>query len=424
MEDPSPEAWHRLWRYASWMRQLCVDWLSTPEEDALCKLRLNSPASRPFPALQDLTLFVTESNLPYADLFFSPHLKKISVYTVLLQRDSEIPRDVLPIVASTIFALPASALQYLHVDISEGYCKVPLTYFTDSLSSVVLRCGPSLVEFVSPIPLSDVATNHLIHLPHLRTWFTIGPPPSYSALSLPLVFPPLTEFVLGDGAVGGWLSLICRLEHSVSTPRGVTPLSKMKELLNSLYAEGRPGPTIDVALTSAVQVFRNLVHLNVPAPCHQEHCRLQCAFELNNDNVAELAMALPQLETLLLGDPCFENTCATNVACLLSISVHCIGLRQLKIHFNTTNIVDDLKKIPGDPRFRGLLPLPKCRFSRLVVRQTPLTLDEPDIETVANGIIDIFPSLIFCEGRGAWHELCKRIGEVQERRQAAAACGR
>ena len=74
-----------------------------------------------------------------------------------------------------------------------------------------------------------------------------------------------------------------------------------------------------------------------------------CSFKLNNDNVAELTMALSQLESLLLGRPCSSDACATTAACLLSISVHCAELRELEIHFNATNIVDDLENISDDP---------------------------------------------------------------------------
>ena len=164
--DPSPEAWKRVQRYASWMRGVRVDERSHVVGDALYKLCFSSPAGGWFPALQDLSWCIVESNLPYVDLFVSPHLKKIYIYPPLWWIIPGIPPNHLAVIASTIIALPTSVLQSLCVDIRRA---IPPTYLKDFLSSVVLRCGPSLVEFTSPIPLSNAATNHLIRLPHLHT---------------------------------------------------------------------------------------------------------------------------------------------------------------------------------------------------------------------------------------------------------------
>jgi len=284
--------------------------------------------------------------------------------------------------------LPTDSLQSLTIS-----PLMPWADLEDSISSVVLRCGPSLMEFVPPIPLSDAAINHLLHLPHLHTWHIEGPPPSYSPLSLPPVFPPLTEFTLGGDATRGWFSLFERLERSASATQGMAPLSKVKESLESLDIENLPGSIIDASFTSTIQIFWNLVHLGVEGPCHDGRNNGQCTFKLNNDNVTDLAVALPRLEYLLLGHPCFEKVCATTVACLLPMSVHCTKLQEVEIHFNTTNIVEDFKNILADPQFQELHSLPKCTLSCLNVAQTPLTLDEPGFEIVANGIVDIFPGL-------------------------------
>ena len=117
--------------------------------------------------------------------------------------------------------------------------------------------------------------------------------------------------------------------------------------------------------------------------CHREVHNGPCVFKLNNDNVSELVMALPRLDFLLLGYPCNKNTCATTVACLLPISVHCAGLQSPEIHFNTTNIVDDLENISEDPRFQELRFLQKCALSCLEVHEIPLTIDESEFETGA-----------------------------------------
>ena len=404
--DPSPEAWNKVHRYASWMRKLHLNWFSPIEDDAILKFRLNSPASGWFPALQELRWFITRSNILYADLCSSPDLKKVSIYSSWF--NSEVPHDLLPAAASIISALPTSVLQSISADF-DHHREVPWAYFEDAFSSAVLRCGPSLSDFATPIPLSDAAMNHLIRLPHLRTWRIEHPPPNYSASSLPLGFPPLTEFTLGKGVAYEWLSLLKRLEDAT---QGVTPLYKVKESLKSLDVEGFPSPIIDPSLTSPIRMFYSLVSLDLGAHCHDEGSPGQCSFKLNNSDITDLAMALPRLESLLLGRPCFENVCPTTVACLLQISVYCVKLKVLEIHFNTANIIEDLKGVSEDPQLWELRSLPRCTLTHLDVAQIPLAPDELGFETVAIGMVDIFPSLQSCQGYGfGWREVHKIINE-------------
>jgi len=312
---------------------------------------------------------------------------------------------------SLILTLPASSLERISMI---GHQAMRWEHFKDSFSSIVLRCGPSFTEYNSPVPLSNAALNHLIQLPHLRTWRIHGPPPTYPASSLPPVFPPLREFTLGEDAACGWLPLLGCLEDRAATPQGVTPLSKAKESLKVLNIEDISSVSIDAPFVSTIQSFRNLVKLNVEVYCRDTY-EGQCMFKLNNDNVTELAMALTQLEFLLLGRTCYKNTCLTTVACLLPISIHCSKLRKLEIHFNTANIVDDFKNILEDPRSQQLRSLPRCPLTCLDVFRTLLDLDESGFETVVKGMIDIFPSLMRCEGLGRkWHELSEAIADLQE----------
>ena len=382
-------------------------------EDTFCKLRLNLPAGGWFPALQGLSWTITKSNTPHTDLFFSPHLKKVTIHVSWSWGKSGVPCDTLSSITSILSALPTATLQILVIGLPPH--GVPWADFKELFSSVVLRCGQSLTELTSPAPLSDAAVTHLIQLPHLHTWFTTDPPPNFLPSSSPLGFPPLVQLTLWDNAVCGWLPLFKRLEHAVPTARGVEPLSRMKESLRFLNIRKLYGFIIDISFTSPVQIFRNLVSLNVGARCRDEDGNDRCVFKLNDDSSTKLATALPQLESIFLGHPCSKNTCTTTVACLLQISVHCIKLRNLAIHFNTTNVVDDFKNMSQDPRFQPLRSLPRCPLSRLGVHLTPLTLDEPGVETVAHGMIDIFPSLKYFEGfADAWEEISERITKLRE----------
>ena len=383
------------------------------EEMTLNKLRLNSPPGGLFPTLQDLSLSIAESDLPYADLFFSPHLKRIHIYVSWSRDNIALPPGFLQTLASIVSALPTSCLE--RISMHTNHRIMPWAHFKDAFSSVILRCGSSFTEYDAPVPLSNAALDHLIHLPHLRTWRIHGPPPTYSASSLPLVFPPLRELLFWKGATCGWFPLLRCLEDGASTTQGVTPLSKAKESLKILNVKDMSGIDIDPSFVSTIQCFRNLVDLRVHVFCPSGDDRGQCIFKLNDDNVTELAMVLTQLEFLVLARPCPRNICLTTVACLLPISVHCSKLWKLEIHFNTTNIVDDFRNILEDPRFQQLRSLPKCPLTCLDVYPTPLRLDESDLETVAKGIVDIFPSLTDFDGfEESWIELSRQITDLRE----------
>ena len=384
------------------MRGLLVNQWSNIGEDVYYKLRLNSPPGGWFPALQELNWCITKSNHPYTSMFFSPHLKKVHLAIPWSPIQPEVLNGILPGFASTITVLPTSALQYLSIDTDD--CGMRWECLQVSFSSVILRCGPSLTELTSPIPLSDAAKNHVIRLPHLHTWHVQGPPPNYSVSTLPSDFPPLVDFIIGEGGGPGWISLFKQLEGRTSSTQ--TPWSRVKESLKYLKVKRCSGLIIDIPFVSLIQRFRNLVGLEIEIHCYDGDGEGQCAFNLNDDNITKFAMALPQLESLVLGHPCSDNTCATTVASLLAVSVHCVKLEQLEIHFNTTNIVGDLEDILVAPRFQQLRSLPRCKLSSLDVSGIPLDLDESDFDTVVSGMIGIFPFLESCDGfERIWEEM-------------------
>jgi len=396
------------------MRRVRLDECKPLGEETSKKLHSNLPPGGWFPALRDLSWCITELSVLHADLFLSPHLQRISISAVWPWSNTGVPPAILPTLVSIISTkLPTSSLE--KISVHGNHLTMPRDHFKASFSSIILRCGSSFTEYDSPVPLSNAAMDHLIHLSHLHTWRIHGPPPTYPTSSLPLVFPPLRKLTLGEGAACGWLPWLRRLEDGASTAQCVTPLSKAKEFLEFLEIKDVSCINIGASFVSTVRCFRNLVHLCVAVYCPGKDDKGQCIFELNNDNIAELAMTLTQLKILFLGYPCSENTCLTTVACLLPISVHCSKLEELRIHFNTTNIVDDLRNVLEGPRFQQLCSLPRCSLAFLEAYEMPLRLHESDLETVAKGMVDIFPSLIHCDGFGGgqWDELCGKIQDLE-----------
>ena len=128
-----------------------------------------------------------------------------------------------------------------------------------------------------------------------------------------------------------------------------------------------------------------------------------------DNNMENLVTALPQLESLELGDVCELNSCNTTVTSLLSISLHCLDLTILEVHFNTQTIVSDMRRLldGGTGRDRA-----KCQLRNLDVGWLPLEVDGEDIETVAMGFKVIFPCLTGFEcWDDSWRRLEAKLGD-------------
>ena len=135
-----------------------------------------------------------------------------------------------------------------------------------------------------------------------------------------------------------------------------------------------------------------------------------CTFGLPDDDVAEIATALPNLVNATFGDVCAANSCRTTVSSLLFLSTRCKNLEYLEIHFNTTNLCNDLKLIPENPRFHDLRAFPRCQLKRLSISYAPLWIRVEDHGPVAIGFLDIFPSLCRINGTAAgWYELSSKL---------------
>ena len=75
--------------------------------------------------------------------------------------------------------------------------------------------------------------------------------------------------------------------------------------------------------------------------------------------------------------------------------VHCKRLRGVWIHFNATNLVNDMRFLLEDPDLRGLRELPtRCPLKHFDARRLrfPNVIDR-DITTIAEGFMNIFPSI-------------------------------
>jgi len=160
----------------------------------------------------------------------------------------------------------------------------------------------------------------------------------------------------------------------------------VKETLKLLHCpENTP---VDPRLLSSILSFRNLVALYVG----NDYCDTDdiCTFDLTDNDVGNLAVTLPSLMSLRLGEVCALNSCRTTIASLLSISTHCLGLTLLEIHFNTQSIAGDMRRLLDEGSGRDK---PRCELESLLVGCLPLRVGVGDVGIVAMGFADIFPCL-------------------------------
>jgi hypothetical protein len=364
--------------------------------NTLFRFSRNSPGGVSFPKLEWLRWDLDEmlNALTFFHLFLSPHLKRVTFH--IYPGRPYIPWGQLAAIVRIISFLPTS-LEHLSLMCGQGV-EGPLE---DVMSSLVLRCGPSLRSFGTCVPLSEAAIHHLMQLPNLRCWITVqGPPPT-----VPIsIFPSLEELRLNEQAALPWLYLLASPEEGILR-NGSVP-TNIRETLKSLHCTR--STIVDSTLLSSILKFRNLVELCVRTFCYNPN---ECTFRLTDDNVENLAATLPRLKTLYLGEPCRLNSCDVTVASLMSISIHCLDLTVLETHFNTLTIVDDMQRLLDGGSGRDKV---KCKLRTLGVWDLPFEVRGEDIETVAMGFRVIFPCLTNFPGYGGrWYKLKSKLGDLR-----------
>ena len=378
-----------------------------PSADTLSQLSRGSPDGLLFPKLEWLHWDVYDAGgaLPFFRLFLSPHLRRISFDR---NPDYDIPLDQVAALAQFISVLPTS-LESLDIYFFHGQ-EEPIK---DALSSFVCRCGPSLRGFNTIGPLSDVAILHLMQLPNLSRLKTDQGPPQVTSTP---VLQSLEQFHLWRERALPWLHFLAS-SGRVTPPKGsgsTTSHAPTREKLKSLDL---PDDTIiDSAFLSSVVIFRNLVKLQVDKWFYGAE---GCLFRLTDDNVADLAAALPRLKSLRLGHPCRLNTCKTTVASLMAISVRCLDLLLLETHFNVQTIVGDMQSLLDGGAGHNKA---KCQLRSIFVGDTPLELDPAGLRAVAMGLNVIFPHMTHLVGHTfRWRELRRQMPGVSGNFVAAEA---
>ena len=400
--QPTRTEWDKFRRYASWMRRLNVYADFTVQEEVLHMISDNSPNGIMCPGLRELKWTGNRKPLPFPRLFLSPHLVTFSFRCV----SSPLSEEILSNLASAIAELPTSSLQYLRID-----GRIPKNSVSTDLGSVVsstiLRCGPSLTALYASVPLSDAAVQHIMRLPKLTSWRAMNGPPRGLDLSLSYPFPQLEILELRTEASLEWLPPpeASARRTSPGQDAHVPPHCRLGQKLTVLdFWVGAP---IDVVFMSPIMEFHGLVKLILESSCSYTD---GCTFGLTDDDVAGIAIALPNLVDAIFGEVCRADVCRTTVCSLLFLSIRCKNLETLEIHFNTRNLREDLELIPENSRLRGLCELPRCQLEQLTVGNAPFRIAKEDHGPVVAGFLHIFQSLGSVYGIDTgWDELSSRF---------------
>ena len=354
-----------------------------------------------FPGLRDLAWWVQPHTLPFYRLFLSPHLTEFVF--VYLPFEAEVTDEVLSGMTSVILELETSPLRHLYLD-------VPATMspsLNSAVSSAILRCGSSLDTLLVSTPLSDAAVQHIMGLPKFTSWYAMNGPPKESDLSLSDAFPQLEILELRTETSLEWIPILGTTPRRTSSGQNTHAPLHRGPGQNLTVLESCVAASVDAAFMSPIIRLHGLVELRLESSCSNMG---GCTFSLTDGDVAEIAIALPNLVNVTFGEVCPADSCKTTVRSLLFLSTSCIELETLEIHFNTRNLRDDLESIPENPRLRGLCGLPRCRLEWLTVANAPLRIAEEDHGPVVAGFLRIFQSVERVSGVDeGWDRLSSRL---------------
>ena len=390
---PLPSEWERVNRYANWMQNLSIyeDWMGPNlSPKAWQELSVIRPAHL-LPNLQSLEWYSATDTFVFINLFRSPRLTSLNVRVI-----SNIP-NVVPVLAS----LPVEKLEELRfLDLSGDRA------VQDTISNLVLRTTDTLRSIEVSSDLSDAAIRHVIRLPNLNDASVRFSNLDRRAAPVDAAFPSLRTLETRVDSNGGWkyvMEDITNLESVVLHSRTVLHPEEVVHVFGFLINKGfhwtmhrlsfavfEPCGLTPPILTPLYK-FGSLTRLSVTSPCDP----MECQSRLTDGSLAQLAEALPLLVELLLGDvPCGSPARGVTLAGLHPLSVHCVHLETLQIHFSAldipTDIPEDALSNPSD-----LVPLSPnhCRLFQLVVGGLPISTSGRSPLIVAYFLHQMFPRL-------------------------------
>ena len=395
-------------RFSSYARRIRTLYLGTSLHGAtviplevfnLLSMQTPTLGHYPLPNLRSFYWKIGSWDLaPFLRLFLNPGLT--SVHILFPTHDPHIYRP------ATISLIPTQDLMHLRLqrmgneDIHWGELRNLLDEASETLRSVSLDGQPSMAVI-----------DKLLRLPNLRSLDVQLPATRISPPAV--VLPSLGKLVVRYNDPRSWLHILQNIPNPALREFDVTftgsSTSYLQTLGSFLLNANVERTLVSLKCTSEnlapltgagihpLLSFGRLTTLELSASCNEG----QCGILLNDSIVSELAVALPHLTSLGLGSiPCKASTSNVTIASLVTLSMNCVDLDFLRLHFNANDITT--RGIHANSRTRKFT----CKLRTLSVGSQPLPSNHNDILLVTFTILHIFPHVeTIASGGGGWRQV-------------------
>jgi hypothetical protein len=301
-----------------------------------------------------------------------------------------------------------------------------------------MQCNPyRLRKYNVDSPISASALRHVVQLPSLEEFWLV-----VDSFQLPdplpiVVFPKLRLLDVEYSGDPTWLKLLPAIENPVLTSifvecsgSSVEPFMEkfqsttagcgMRERLREFRVRSQDEFRITPGILACTFPFKNMTSLKVLSECNTI-CQ---TIDLKDDDIDLLTKAMPNLESLSIGEePCGIPSQITFKS-IYAISRRCTRLTTLQIHFNPALFVTkvEVDSESGDVAlgFPDLnrTPSPElCSITTIDVGNIPLPQQSNTSYIMALGLLGVFPQLEKLEYYDSdWEEIddligvCRRMG--------------
>ena len=211
-----------------------------------------------------------------------------------------------------------------------------------------------------------------------------------------VALPSLEELVVRAGGVSSWLNIFEKIPNpalqdlKISFMEGAPPA--YLQALGYSLKDANKGQNLtrfrcsweDAITITEVELYPLLSFERLTALVL--HSRSQeCTVQLDDPFVCRLAKALPRLEILRLGDAPPNAVTNVTVESLVALSMNCVDLDFLRIHFDVTSI-------PSRSTYENSqMRKSSCKLRTLSVGSQPPPSSDDDILRLAFAIAHIFP---------------------------------
>ena len=392
---PTSQELARFRKYAGRMRDFSdtgsLDDLSPEVFLVLQRFSFNEPL---LPNLKTLQLWsATVDFAPFILLFISPGTSRINIIF-------ETYNLSIALIASVITIFPARCPNLQHIGL-HSLPRDPM--ITNAVSELLLTTNRNTLRtFDVDSPLTEEARGVVHRLPDLR-YLTVV---TGGGTSLPsLMLPSLTKLLIIEhdhdhdwldwmemfyGATLGKLETVNFAPESEQIgdflgafERAALAASVQNALSNFvLYTRYSWDPKLSSLLS-----FTQMKTLSIHFPCDRG-----CYLRVGDDDIINLARAMPELEILRLGDrPCRRIPTGVTAKGLAVLAHHCPNLSVLCIHFQVASLTLPPATFSMTPKTEPAVLLRGCALKDLTVGEIPIP--EQSVLMVALTLVRIFPRI-------------------------------